>query len=411
MSEIAVRQPPAVPVGRLPVLLALFGAIGPISTDMYLPAFPAMRAELHGDDSAAPLTLAAWFLGIAFGQLLLGPLSDRTGRRAPLMIGTGLYIASCVGCALCGSMTELILWRLLAAFGGAASLVVPRAIIGDVARSEQEAAHYVSRVQVIMSVAPMLTPTLGGLLVEAGSWRWIFWASAGFGLVCLLFIQLSLPETHPPATRSPLPTRALAAGYRRIATDRAFLTHALTGSFATFGLFAFLGGAPVVFLRHFGMSPTVFGLTFIANGAAYALGTRLNVALVNRFGRHRILTAVIALLAATSAAMVVCAGSGLGRVWGIEIPFVVVMLLLGCVLPDCGIGAIAPHVQDAGIASALYGTSVFAIGAIGTIAVGFVGGPNPVPLACLLLFGAVLAILTAAVRPLPAAAAPPGSRR
>ena len=406
MSEVAVRQPPAVPLGRLPVLLALFGAIGPISTDMYLPAFPAMRAELHGGNSAGPLTLAAWFLGIAFGQLLLGPLSDRTGRRAPLLIGTGLYVASCVGCALCGSMTALILWRLRAAFGGAASLGVPRAIIGDVAMSEQEAAHYVSRVQVIMSVAPMLTPSLGGLLVEAGSWRWIFWASAGFGLVCLLFIQWSLPETHPPATRSAMPASALVARYLRISSNRAFLTHALTGSFATFGLFAFLGGAPVVFLRHFGMSPATFGLTFIANGAAYAIGTRLNMALVNRFGRHRILTAVTALLAATSAVMVVCAGSGLGGVWGIEVPFVVAMLLLGCVLPDSGIGAIAPHVQDAGIASALYGTSVFAIGAVGTIAVGLIGGPNPVPLACLLLFGALLAILSAAMRPLPVVVAP-----
>ena len=197
MSEAVVRQPPAVPVGRLPGLLALFGAIGPVSTDMYLPAFPAMRAELHGAASAAPMTLAAWFIGIALGQLVLGPMSDRWGRRAPLLGGTLLYILSCVSCALCGSMPQLIGWRLFAALGGAASIVVPRAIIRDVASSEQEAARYVSRVQVIMSVAPMLTPVLGGLFVEAGSWRLIFWASAGYGLICLLFILLTLPETHP----------------------------------------------------------------------------------------------------------------------------------------------------------------------------------------------------------------------
>lgn len=402
MSDAPPRLRPDVPLGRLPLLLALFGAIGPVSTDMYLPAFTAMRGELHGGASAAPLTLAAWFIGIAIGQLVIGPISDRVGRRAPLIGGIALYAASCVGCALSHTMPALIAWRLLSASGGAASLVVPRAIIGDISLSEQEAARTVSRVQVLMAGVPMLTPTLGGLIVEGGSWRLIFWACALFGAACGAAVLAVLPETRPPAARVHVPARLLARRYARIAADRLFLTHALTGSFATFSLFAFLGGAPAVLLRHFHVSPTVFGLSFIANGGAYALGTRLNAGMVDRFGGRRVLTGAVWSLAGVSLAMLLCAAAGMGGWLGLEIPFVAAMLVLGAALPDSAIGAIAPHTpQDGGVASALYGTAVFAIGAVGTVVAGFVADADPVPVAALMLAGAVLAIGAAWCRPDP----------
>ena len=379
-------------------VLALLAAVGPISTDMYLPAFGAMRADLGGGAAAAPLTLAAWFFGLALGQLVLGPLSDRVGRRLPLLLGGALYTIACAACALSASMHQLIAWRLLAALGGAASIAVPRAIIGDISEGGQDAARIVSRVQVIMSAAPMFTPVLGGWLVQSSGWRAIFWVAAGYGLLCMLVVATALRETLPPPARSRIPVSMLTRHVLRVGAERAFALNVLTAGFATFGLFAFLGGAPVVFLRHLGMSPALFGATFIANGAAYAIGTVLNAGLVGRFGRPPVLTCALCALAAAAGAMLLLALAGQGA-WGVEGPFVVIMLMLGCVLPDAAIGAIGPHLEHAGVASALYGTVTFAIGAAGSTIAGFIVDADPAPMALLLLFGAVSALVVHAGAP------------
>ena len=381
----------------LPALLALLGAVGPVSTDMYLPAFPAMREALGADPSAAPLTLAAWFVGLAIGQLVLGPLSDRTGRRPPLMLGAVVYVAGSLGCALATTMDQLLAWRCLAAIGGAASLVVPRAIIRDQAIDAAQAARIVARVQLIMAVVPMLTPAIGGLLVEASGWRSIFLATTLYGVAVLALIVFVLPETLPADRRIRTGAVELAVGYLLLARDRAFVTNTLAGALATFSLFAFLGGAPAVFLRHFGLSPTGFGLTFIANGLAYAAGTRLNAALIERAGARAALTWAVLALVAAACAMLLFAVTGAGGAWSVLGCFTVIMLVLGCVLPGAAIGAIGPHMGDAGLASALYGTAVFAIGALGTVLVGFAEGVSS--MAGLMVGGAVMALGVVALRP------------
>ena len=366
-------------------------AVGPISTDMYLPAFPAMRADLHGGGAAAPLTLAAWFGGLALGQLLYGPLSDHFGRRSPILLGCILYTLASAACALSTAMPELIAFRALAAFGGAANLVVPLAILRDIATTAQQAASIVSRQQLILSVVPMLAPALGGLIVEFTSWRAIFWLAAVYGVLCVVIVLRLFGETLPRSARVRGGVASIVAGYFRVGRDQVFLTHALTGSFATLSLFAFLGAAPVVFMHHFGMSPTLFGATFIANGAAYAIGTAINLRLITRHGREWVLSLAVYVLVTLTGAMLVCALTGIGGVWGMAALVAAVMLTLGCLLPDATIGAIGPFKRDAGIASALYGTMVFAIGALGSVGVGFVAGYEPASMASLMLLGALLA--------------------
>ena len=374
-------------------------AVGPISTDMYLPAFPVMRADLHGGDAAAPLTLAAWFGGLALGQLLYGPLSDHFGRRLPILLGCILYTLASAACALSTAMPELIAFRALAAFGGAANLVVPLAILRDISTSAQQAASIVSRQQLILSVVPMLAPALGGIIVEFAGWRTIFWLAAVYGAACILIILRSFGETLPQSARVRGGVSSIIAGYFRVGRDRTFLTHALTGSFATFSLFAFLGGAPVVFMHHFGMTPTVFGATFIANGAGYTVGTAVNLRLIVRYGRERVLSLAVHALVALTGTMLVCALTGTGGMWGMAALVAAVMMTLGCLLPDATIGAIAPYKRDAGIASALYGTAVFAIGALGSVGVGLVAGYEPASMASFMLLGALMATACNLARP------------
>jgi MFS transporter, DHA1 family, multidrug resistance protein len=377
----------------IPLILALITAVGPISTDMYLPAFPMMRADLDGSLSSGSFTLAAWFGGLAIGQVTHGPLSDRYGRKAPLLIGGILYTLGSMACALSTGMTALIVFRALTAFGGAAGLVVPRAIIRDVVTSGIEGARVFSRLQVIMSVVPMLAPTLGGLIVETAGWRMIFWVAAAYGVVSTLIIWRSLPETLPRGLRTTPAATNIVHGYVVILRERSFLLHALTGGFGTFSLFAFLGGAPAVFLRHFAMTPTSFGAMFIANAAGFALGTHLNVRVLGRIGRERSLTYATWALLGGSLVMLACSLHDTGGLWGIEGPMIFIMVALGFLLPDAAIGAIEPHVRDAGSASALYGTFVFAIGAFGTLGSGWAASPTAQPMALIMLAGAVAALL------------------
>ena len=244
----------------------------------------------------------------------------------------------------------------------------------------------------------MLAPTLGGMILEVAGWRTIFWISTVYGGLCLVLIGGLLGETLPPGARAHDSVREVVAQSTHVACSRVFASHVLVGSFATFGLFAFLDGAPAIFLRA-GLSPTLFGATFIATGAAYALGTGLNVALIRRLGQARVLSLAVWVLVAARAAMLAGGLSGVGGLWTIEGAVIVMMLSLGCLLPNAGIGAIGPHRQDAGIASALYGTIVFAIGALGTVGVGLIGEGGAASTAGLLLAGAVLALAASLTRP------------
>lgn len=384
---------------RITLLLGLLTAVGPISTDMYLPAFPAMRAGLHAMAGQAQMTLAAWFVGLAVGQVTHGPLADHYGRRAPLLLGTFLYTMAQIGCALSGTMDQLSWWRLWAAFGGAASLVIPRAIIADMARNGSEAASILGRMVMVTGVAPVLAPTLGGLIAEHWNWRGIFWISAVYGALCCGLIWRFLPDTLRQQRHSSLRAGDALLRYLAVWRGRSFRTHALQGGFATFSLFAFLGGAPAVFLQGFGLSPIRFGTVFILNALGYVAGAQLNARLTARLGSSRPLSYATIALFVCCVSMTMLAITRAGGALGITVCMMLCMATLGLVLPGAALGSVLEHGRSAGAASALYGTVVFLVGAVSTVLVGQIGSADPLAMALLMLGGALAALVCDARRP------------
>ena len=385
--------------GLIIVLLALLSAVGPISTDMYLPAFPAMKIDLAAAPGQAQLTLAAWFLGLSIGQITHGPLSDHYGRRVPLLLGTALYALASIGCATSSSMGMLSFWRLIAAFGGAASLVIPRAVIRDLVVDGFEAARLLGRLILVVGVVPIIAPTLGGLIAQNWGWRAIFWIAAIYGISCTVLIWRFLPDTLDHRRHITLDFVPTLLRYRKVWRDRVFRTHALEGGFGTFSLFAFLGGAPPVFLSGFHLTPTWFGSVFILNAVGYIIGTQVNSRVLPRFGTTHVLSFSAIALIVTTAAMLLLSASGVGGPLGIALCMMACMTSLGFMLPGAAIGSLLPHPDEAGSASALYGTTVFFIGAISTILVGEIGGTSPVPMAVLMVAGALAAGLCDLLRP------------
>jgi DHA1 family bicyclomycin/chloramphenicol resistance-like MFS transporter len=373
-------------------------AIGPISTDMYLPAFPAIEAELGRSWGGAQVTLAAWFVGLAVGQLVQGTLADRLGRRRPLILGTALYALASVGCALALNMTALSAWRCVAAFGGAASAVIPRAVVRDLADG-LEAARLMSRLMLVMGAAPILAPTLGGLLLGSGGWRAIFWASAAYGLVSCLLAAYLLPETLPPAKRMRRSAVALLGQFIRIGRERGFLTNTLMAGAGSFIVFAFIGGAPEVYIRQFHIPPAQFGLLFAISATGFIAASQLNPWLVRRFGARSVPTFALRVCACAVLVLVLSVFTGAGGFLGIYVPAALALACTGLVFPNAAVGALSRHASRAGSASALLGTLQFSLAASGSALVGALGDGTPRPMAVLMLLGVVGATAAELARP------------
>jgi DHA1 family bicyclomycin/chloramphenicol resistance-like MFS transporter len=376
----------------LPLLLGFLTAIGPISTDMYLPAFPTIEAGFGQGQGAAQITLATWFVGLAFGQVTQGTLSDRFGRRGPLIAGTLVYTAASIGCALAPDMGTLAVFRCIAAFGGSASSVIPRAVVRDMATG-LEAARLMSRLILVMGAAPILAPSLGGLLLGVAGWRSIFWVMTAYGALSCLLVWRFLPDTLPLERRVRQGPVALVSGYARVVSEPGFLTHAALGAAVMFSMFAYISGAPAVFIDYFGISPRSFAIVFGMTAIGFIGGAQLNPPLVTRYGPGRVLTAASCVVLLGAALLNFFAWTGLGGIWGIVPPVVLMMTGGSLVLPNSAVGALARHGARAGTASALMGTMQFAVAAIGSLLVGIFADGTPRPVAAVILVGAAATVL------------------
>lgn len=382
----------------LPLLLGFLAAVGPISTDMYLPAFPAIEATYGGAAGSAQLTLATWFAGIAVGQLSQGVLSDRFGRRRPLLVSTLVYTAASLGCVLAPSLGMLAFYRFVEGLGGSAGMVVSRAVIRDLSDG-LEAARMMSRLMLVMGVAPLIAPTLGGLLLAVADWHVIFWVCTAYGAIGALAVWFLLPETLPPEARIRLRLGQQAARFGAILTERSFVTHAGIGSAALFTMFAYLGGSPGVFIDIYHLSPPLFGMLFGACAAGYVAAAQINPLVLVRFGPKRVLLAATVAVFVIGAALLGISWVRPGAWYAVAIPLFLTMATLGFVTPNATVGALSRHSAHAATASALMGTMQFVMGAISGLAVGVWADGTARPMAALMVVGGIAAVSCALARP------------
>lgn len=382
----------------LPSFLGLFIAVGPAATDMYLPSFPAVEASFGTAPGTAQLTLATWFAGLAVGQITQGTLSDRFGRRRPLIAGFAVFTLCSIGCALAPSLTALAIFRAVAAFGASAGMVIARAVVRDLADG-QEAAIMMSRLILVMGVAPVLAPTLGGLILAFAHWRVIFWVLTLYGAACIVSAWRILPETLPAERRTRLGLAGQIERYGMIGRERTFLAHAVMGGCSTFCMFAYLAGCAPVFEDGFGLSPSAFALIFGLCACSLVGCSQLNARLLPVFGLNRMLTVVARVSFCGTLVLLGLAFAGVHVLWAIVAPLVVVIGCQGFNNANATAGALTRHAGHAGSASALMGTFQFSLGAVSGLLVGLLTDGTPRGMAALMAAGMLGAVIADLFRP------------
>ncbi len=382
----------------LPWLLGLLTAIGPASIDMYLPAFSAIETSFGASPGAAQVTLASYFAGLAIGQMSQGTLSDRFGRRNPIMVGTIIYAMASVGAALSPSIGWLAFFRCVSAIGGAAGTVIPRAIVRDLSTGHT-AAVMMSQLTLVLGVAPILAPSLGGAVLIFGTWRWIFWILAAYALLCCTLAWLLVPDTLPKDRRLKLNPAAQLRGYWSILCERFFLTHAAMGCCASLSFFAYLSGSSPVFIRGFHLSPSQFALIFGLCSMGLIANSQVNARLVRRISPSRILHIIGPIHLGATLTLAVVAFSGVHAFLLVFLPVFVAVGCMGFLNPNTVVGALTHQSHHAGSASALLGTGQFLLGAVGGLLVGLFTDGTPRGMAAVMLIGSIGLVIADRTRP------------
>ena len=377
------------PRGRI-FIFGFLSAIAPLSIDIYLPALPMLRQALAADEAQTLFTLSAFFIGFGLGQLLLGPLSDRFGRKGPLLSGLVLYVVASAACALANTMTAIVLWRFLQAFGGSVVPMAVQAMVRDL-YDRNNSARILSLNLMVTASAPVVAPLIGGQLLLWLDWRAIFWVLAAFGVVSLA-VALLLPETLDASRRNEAHPLAMLAGYFQLFRNRRYVGYVACSTFYFFCLFGFIAGSPFVYIEYFGVPPQYYGFLFGVNMIGMIAVTFVNSRIVLRRGADRLLRVSCSIGAAVSLILLATGVGGFGGIAGIALPLFVVLSLLTMVAPNAISGALAVSQNRAGAAAAMAGALQFGGGALTSAAIGWLADGTPRPMMVIICAGAVASL-------------------
>lgn len=375
---------------RLLLILGALSAFGPLAIDFYLPSFPALARAFATDVEHVQLSLAVYFIGLAIGQLVYGPLADRFGRRKPLLIGVTLFSLASLACALAPSLEWLIAARFVQALGGCAGMVVSRAVVRDLCDPINSAKVF-SQLMLVMGLAPILAPLAGGLLLSTLGWPSIFICLTLFSFLCLLAVAKWLPETLAKDAPS-APLSGALGQYRRLLANLPFLGYALTGGFAVAGMFAYIAGSPFVFIELYGIPTEHYGWLFGSNALGFILVAQLNAWLVARHGPGYWLGKVVWFYWAAGLVLLLVALAKPQALWPLLVPLFCCIACLGILLPNASACAMAGQGRHAGSASALLGSLQFAIAASAAAMVGVLHDGSAWPVALVIFSCGILAV-------------------
>jgi MFS transporter, DHA1 family, multidrug resistance protein len=378
---------------RLAVILGALTAMGPLAIDMYLPALPTIAREMSSSAASVQVSLAVYFIGIACGQAFYGPFSDRWGRKRALYFGLTLFSVSSIGCAMAGDVTALIALRFLQALGGCAPLVVPRAVVRDYF-DQRGSVRMLSVLMLVMGLAPILAPLIGGQLLVNFGWRSVFWVLAAYGAFWLVIVAMFLHESLPPARRRRQRAADVVATYLGLLRDRTYIGYVLTGALIFAGLLAYISGSPFVFIELFSVPPEQYGLFFGVNAIGIIIASQVNRWLAGKYDARHIISAVLPVSVTAGAVLLIDAATGFGGFPGILVPLFFYIATHGFIMPNTTALAMAPHGAVAGSASALLGTVQFVLGASAGALLGALGNGTAVPLAAVVAGCAALALVT-----------------
>ncbi|QHI98498.1 Bcr/CflA family efflux MFS transporter [Xylophilus rhododendri] len=372
---------PVTTLGTVLILSALM-SFGSISTDIYLPALPTIARELHGQHGSVELTLSAFLVGFSLGQLVWGPISDRVGRRLPIALGLLLFMLGSVGCALAGSITQMLVWRAVQAAGACVGPVLARAMVRDLYGRERSA-QMLSQLILIMGIAPLIGPMLGAQILEYASWRWIFWFLLLMGALMLAALR-TLPETLSPAMRSQEPMRRVLAIYLDLIRDPRLLGYALVGGFFYGGVYAYIVATPFIYIDYYHVSPQAYGWLFGVNIVGLMAANWLNGRLMPRLGSHALYRAATCAMAVIGLLAGFTGAAGLGGLAGVALSCFLFVSMNGFIVANSVAGALAAFPHRAGAASSLVGAIHFGSGVLSAGLVGLTADGTPRPLAVIL---------------------------
>ena len=340
-------------------------AIGPLAIDMYLPAFSEIAKDFNADESLVQLSLTTYFLGIAFGQLLYGPIIDRFGKKPPLIFGLFLFTISSIACCFVDNINQLILLRLFQALGACAGTVVSRSIVRDLF-SPQESGRVFSHLMLVMGIAPIVAPMLGSFLLLKFSWKAIFIFLGLFGIFCLLISYLIIPETKG-ANKDEKISYAFRK-YYGILHDKNFVICTLSGGFMMAGLFAYITGSPFTYLEFFGLSSQNYSFLFAINAVGFISASQINARLLKKFSMEKVLEKMF-FLPAIAGFILIILGLNEASFWPVTVTIFIYIFSIGAITPNTVALGLANQEVHSGSAAALLGTLQFILAALASFLV------------------------------------------
>lgn len=375
------------------LLLGALTALGPFTVDLYLPAFPLLEADFATTSAAIQLTLTGTMVGFAVGQLVVGPLSDKVGRRVPLLVATTLHLLASTAAVFAPTLELLGAARVLMGIGAAGGSVVAMAMVRDLF-SGRRLVIMLSRLALVSGVAPVIAPLIGSALLEVLPWRGIFVVLACYGAVILVCALFALPETRPRADRITADTVSVRHRYRVVLTDRVYLGVLLTGAMTFSGLFSYLSSSSFLFQEGYGLTPLQYGMVFATNSVGLILGNQIAARLAARYGPQWVLAGSTAALLVTAVAIPIGAAL-VPNAWGVIVPLFLFMTACGFTFPCAQVLALDRHPDAAGTAASVLGASNNGVAGLVSPIVGLVsaGGITPGSMAVVMIGCATIGIV------------------